>query len=123
MILLIIYSKQRLRQVRSHDYRRSSQDPRYESERPARMGANKQGLSVCSDYEGSERQRQAQYVQGGCRQAEALERGEDMILYVELGIVLMMLGVTVFELIRAVIWEIQEIIEDCREEVDDDVER
>jgi hypothetical protein len=34
----------------------------------------------------------------------------------------MMLGVTVFELIRAVIWEIQEIIEDCREEVEDDVE-
>ena len=46
-----------------------------------------------------------------------------MILYFELGVVLMMLGVTVFELIRAVVWEIQEIIEDCREEAEDDVER
>ncbi len=45
-----------------------------------------------------------------------------MILYLEFGVVLAMLGVTVFELIRAVVWEVQEIIEDCKEEIEDDVE-
>lgn len=45
-----------------------------------------------------------------------------MILYVELGVVLMMLGVTVFELIRAVIWEIQDAIERFKEEINEDVE-
>jgi hypothetical protein len=45
-----------------------------------------------------------------------------MILYLELVIVLTMLGITVFDLIRVVYWEIQEIIEDCREEAEDDVE-
>ena len=45
-----------------------------------------------------------------------------MILYLELGVVLMMLGVTVFELIRAVIWEVQDAIERFKEEINEDVE-
>ena len=38
-----------------------------------------------------------------------------MILYFELGVVLMMLGVTVFELIRAVVWEIEDMIEEWKD--------
>jgi hypothetical protein len=45
-----------------------------------------------------------------------------MILYVELGVVLMMLGVTLFELGRAVIWEVQDAIERFKEEINEDVE-
>ena len=79
------------------------------------MGTDNKRVSVCGDHERSKGQGQAEHLQGKRRAVEALARGEAMILYVELGVVLMMLGVTVFELIRAVVWEIQEIIEDCRE--------
>jgi hypothetical protein len=45
-----------------------------------------------------------------------------MWLKIELVIVLLMLAVTVFELIRAVVWEVQDAIERFKEEINEDVE-
>lgn len=112
---MAILSDTMYRKLWANDYRRSSQDPRYVTERPERMGTNKQRLSVCGDYKRSKRQGQAEHLQGKRRAIEALERGEDMILYLELGVVLMMLGITVFDLIRAIVWEIEDAIEEWKD--------
>lgn len=45
-----------------------------------------------------------------------------MILYFEFGVVAVMLGIALFELIRAVVWEVQDAIERFKEEIDEDVE-
>ena len=45
-----------------------------------------------------------------------------MWLKIELVIVLLMLAVTIFELIRAVVWEVQDAIERFKEEINEDVE-
>lgn len=37
------------------------------------------------------------------------------LIYLEFGVVVVMLGVTVFDLIRTVIWEVQDLIEEWRD--------
>ena len=46
----------------------------------------------------------------------------DKLIYFEFGVVIVMLVITLFELGRAVIWEVQDAIERIKEEINEDVE-
>jgi len=46
----------------------------------------------------------------------------DKMIYFEFGVVIVMLAITLFELGRAVIWEVQDAIERFKEEINEDVE-
>lgn len=39
----------------------------------------------------------------------------DKLIYFEFGVVIVMLGITVIDLARAVIWEVQDLIEEWRD--------
>lgn len=39
----------------------------------------------------------------------------DKMIYFEFGVVIVMLGITVIDLARAVIWEVQDLIEEWRD--------
>lgn len=39
----------------------------------------------------------------------------DKLIYFELGVVIVLLGVTVFDLARAMVWEVQDMIEEWRD--------
>ena len=43
----------------------------------------------------------------------------DKLIYFEFGVVIVMLVITLFELGRAIIWEVQDAIEKFKEEFDD----
>jgi len=43
------------------------------------------------------------------------ERAMDKLIYFEFGVVIVMLGITVIDLARAVIWEVQDLIEEWRD--------
>ena len=46
----------------------------------------------------------------------------DKLIYFEFGVVIVMLAITLFELGRAVVWEVQDAIERIKEEINEDVE-
>ena len=46
----------------------------------------------------------------------------DKLIYFEFGVVIVMLAITLFELGRAIKWEVQDVIERFKEEINEDVE-
>lgn len=46
----------------------------------------------------------------------------DKLIYFEFGVVIVMLAITLFELGRAIKWEVQDAIERFKEEINEDVE-